>query len=99
VYVPEGATVTVALPLQLEHVAGTVVGVTVTAAAEGHVVHVVVRKYNPAIHRLKQSPPVFMLKFDVVAPVATAVFVCMKFHQFHDGGIAVPLALHDVGLN
>jgi uncharacterized membrane protein YhfC len=96
---PPTIDVTVALPLQLEHVAGVIVVFTVSADVVGQLIHVVVRKYKPAIQRLKQSPPVFTLKFEVVAPVATVVFTWWKFHQFQERGTAVPFAVHEVGLN
>jgi uncharacterized membrane protein YoaK (UPF0700 family) len=95
VYAPAGDTVAVAVPLHAEQEAGVELVLTVNAVVVGQVAQVVVRKYTPAIHRLKQSPLVLQLKLAVVAAAATVVFTCSKFHQFQAIGSAVPLRVRE----
>jgi hypothetical protein len=72
VYGPAGTTLTDAVPLQLEQVAGVLDGVSVNDD-EVQGVHVVL-KYMPITHKLKQSPPDVIVYAEVVCPVVSAVF-------------------------
>lgn len=96
VYDPAGDGLTVAVPLQAEHEAGVVDVVSVIADVVGHVAQVVVLKYNPAIHKLKQSPPVLQTNVEVACALATVVLTCSKFHQFQVIGSGVPFSVSEV---